>query len=69
MLLFEEAFMPKALSITGLAVSLLLLVVFGLDLALGIPFGRGPVLTMDIGLVIATLILAYLSWSTFREQK
>jgi len=61
--------MPKGLSIFGLAIAILLLILFGLDLALGIPFGRGSVLPMDIGIVVSALILVYLSWSTFREQK
>jgi uncharacterized membrane protein YuzA (DUF378 family) len=60
--------MPKALSIFAMAISVLLLAVFGLDLATKIPFGRDPML-MDIGFVIAAAILGYLSWCTFREQR
>lgn len=59
--------MPKALCIFGMAASVLLLVLFGLDLATGFPFGREAA-TMDGGFVIAAGILGYLSWSTMREQ-
>jgi len=58
--------MSKALTIAGLIVSALLLLLFGLDLALGIPFGK-PSLTMDIGFLICGLALAYMSWTTYRE--
>jgi len=59
--------MPKALCIVGMVVALLLVIVFGLDLGLGIPFG-GASKVMSIGFIVCALILAYLSWSTFREQ-
>jgi len=49
-----------------MAVAGLVLLVFLLDLALGLPFGR-PSLMMDIGFVLAAIILAYMSWSTYRE--
>lgn len=58
--------MPKALSISGLVVASCLLLLFGLDLALGFPFGKAS-LPMDVGFVVCALILGYLSWSTFRE--
>lgn len=57
--------MPKALTIVGLVVACLLFLLFGLDLALKIPFGRDMV--MDISFVICSLALAYLSWSAFRD--
>jgi len=59
--------MPKALCIVGIAVAVLLLVVFGLDLAIGFPFGKASQ-TMDIGFVVCSLVVGYLSWTTFREQ-
>jgi len=59
--------MAKALCILGLAISALVLIVFGLDLAINTPF-NGVNKMMDIGFVICSGILAYLSWSTFREQ-
>ena len=66
--------MPKALCYTGLVVSVLILLVFGLDLLTyflldaAFPFG-GASLTMDAGFVIASLVLGYLSWAALREQK
>ena len=59
--------MPKALCYVGLVVSVLLLLVFGLDLAISYPFG-GVSLTMDVGFVLGGAALAYLSWATLREQ-
>jgi len=64
---FEEATpMPKVLSITGMVVAVLLLLIFGLDLALDFPFS-GDTTMMDVGFVVCSVVLAYLSWSTFRE--
>ena len=59
--------MPKALTISGMVVAGLLLLLFGLDLAVSFPF-RGVSRTMDVVLVVCSAILAYMSWSTFREQ-
>jgi hypothetical protein len=60
--------MPRALCLTGSVVAVLLLLVFGLDLALGFPFQRVS-LTMDIGFLLCSLGLGYVSWSTLKEQK
>ena len=59
--------MPKALCILGIAISALVLIVFGLDLVLKMPFNGADKL-MDIGFVICSGILSYLSWITLREQ-
>jgi len=59
--------MPKALTIIGIAISALMLLVFGLDLALEFPF-NGVNTTIDVGFVICSIVLGYLSWSTMREQ-
>ncbi|MCL4193241.1 MAG: hypothetical protein KJZ87_16005 [Thermoguttaceae bacterium] len=59
--------MPKVLCLLGLVVAALLLIVFGLDLAAGVPF-RGYSKLMDIGFIIAAVMLAYLAWTTYREQ-
>ena len=59
--------MPKALCIVGMAVAALLVLLFGLDLGLGIPFG-GKSMLMSIVFIVCAAILGYLSWSTFREQ-
>jgi hypothetical protein len=60
--------MQKALCLVGLVVAILLLLVFGLDLALQLPFHQVS-LTMDIGMVLCAVALGYASWTTFKEQK
>jgi hypothetical protein len=60
--------MPKALCLVGMVVAVLLLLVFGLDLAIEFPFRRAS-MAMDIGCVASSLILGYVSWTTLREQK
>jgi len=60
--------MSKALCLGGGIVAVLLLLVFGLDLAVRFPFG-GPSPLMDIGIVVCAILLGYLSWSTLREQR
>jgi len=58
--------MAKVLTIAAMAISLILLVIFGLDLAAGFPFG-GLNRVMSIAFVIFSAVLGYLSWSTLRE--
>jgi hypothetical protein len=60
--------MPKALTITGMAVAGLLILLFGLDLAVKFPFGRIS-LWMDVGFAVSAAILGYLSWNAFRDLK
>jgi hypothetical protein len=60
--------MPKALCLVGTVVAVLLLLVFGLDLAVKLPFRRAS-LTMDFGCLVCSLILGYVSWTTLKEQK
>jgi hypothetical protein len=50
-----------------MAIAVLLLVIFGMDLAIKVPFG-GQSGMMDIGFLICAAALGYLSWSSFREQ-
>ena len=60
--------MAKAMSIAGMVIAGLLVLVFGLDVALKIPFsGAQPM--MDIGFVVSGAILGYLSWNAFSESK
>lgn len=59
--------MPKVLAISAMVVALVALLVFGLDLALQIPFGRVNSLA-DIGFVVGSAILAYLGFVAFRES-
>ena len=61
--------MSKAMTIFGMVVAGLLGLVFALDMALGIPFEGASPWGMDLGALIAALILGYTSFSTFREQR
>jgi hypothetical protein len=58
--------MPKVLAISGMAIAGLLVLMFGLDLAIQIPFGRASAM-MDMALLVCGGMLAYMSWSTYRE--
>ena len=60
--------MPKALTISGMVVAALLFLLFGLDLALRFPFSRQQPVT-DVIFVVSALILAYLSWVSFKELR
>ena len=66
--------MPKVLCMTGMAISALILLLFLFDLLVGVigfeviaPF-RSASKMMDILFIIGSIILGYLSWSTFKEQ-
>ncbi len=61
--------MPKALCIAGMVIAALLLLIFGLDLAVGLPPFNKANLVMDVGFVVASGILGFLSFMTFREQR
>lgn len=58
--------MAKAMSIFGMVVAALMLLAFGLDPILGIPFGGANTL-IDIGFAIAAAILGYMSFDAFRS--
>ncbi|MFG0265258.1 MAG: hypothetical protein ACF8AM_08905 [Rhodopirellula sp. JB055] len=67
--------MPKALCLISLVASILLLVLFGADLLLGLagmndmaPLGSASML-MNLGFVIFSGLLAFLSFTTYREQR
>jgi hypothetical protein len=58
--------MGKAMSIAGMVIGGVLALAFALDLALQIPFGgRSPM--MDIGFLVCSGVLTYLSWNALRE--
>jgi len=59
--------MPKGLCIFGTVVAALVLLVFGLDLAIKFPFGRANTF-MDVAFVICAGLLGFLSWTTLKEQ-
>jgi hypothetical protein len=59
--------MPKALCVLGMVVAVLLAILFAMDLAIGAPF-RGASRIADIGFIVCAVILAYTSFTTWREQ-
>ena len=59
--------MPKALCIISLIVSALVLVLFLLNLAAGIPFGGVGGLVGNLGMVFGAAVIATFSVLTFRE--
>ena len=59
--------MPKALCMSGMAVAILLVIFFLLDMIAGIPF-RGASILMDVVMLVCAAGLGYVSWTTFREQ-
>ena len=59
--------MPKALCIVGMVVAVLLVVIFGLDLAIEFPFGRAS-LVIDIAFLACAAGLGWLGWATLKEQ-
>lgn len=60
--------MPKVLCVFGMAVAALMVLLFGLDLALKFPFGGTNRWLLDLPMILCSLGLGYLSFSTFREQ-
>ncbi len=60
--------MSKAMTIVGMVVAALLVVMFGADFFTGIPFGTEGKM-MNIGAIIAGVLLGHTSFLTFREQK
>ena len=60
--------MEKNLCIASMSVAALLLLLFVLDLIVGIPFGGGSTFLMiDIVGIIAGGLLLYLSWNALRD--
>ena len=60
--------MEKRLCIASMSIAGLLLLVFLLDVILGIPFGGGPAFRLiDIVGIVAGAILLYLSWNALRD--
>jgi hypothetical protein len=55
------------MSIAGMVIGGVLALAFALDLVMNAPFGgKSPL--MDIGFLVCSGVLAYLSWSVFRES-
>ncbi|RLS35789.1 MAG: hypothetical protein DWH79_01200 [Planctomycetota bacterium] len=60
--------MTKFLPLTGMIISGLIGILFLADLAVGFPFSRVS-LPLDVGFLVSSLILAYLSWSVLDTAK
>lgn len=66
--------MPKVLCLIGLSLAVLILLLFSLDLIMGLaglaiaPFGMASIL-IDVIFIIVAGVLAALSWLTFKEQR
>jgi hypothetical protein len=58
----------KAFTVLGFAVGALLVLLFGVDLVIGVPFDRAS-LTFDIASVSSGAILLYLSLDVLRDQR
>lgn len=61
--------MDKALCYGALGIGALMLLVFLLDLAIGIPFGGGKFVVGDIFGMIASGIVVYLGFNASRDLK
>lgn len=58
--------MGKGLCIFGLITAVIVLLLFGLDIATGL-FQIGNIL-VDVMFIICAVLVGYLSWSALREQ-
>lgn len=60
--------MSKAMPLLGLILSGLIGILFLADLAAGFPFRRVSI-GLDVGFVVACMILAYLSWTLLEKAR
>jgi len=60
--------MSKVLCYSGIATAAILMILFSLDLALGVPFKKADTL-MDIIFMVSATGLGFISWLTLRELK
>lgn len=60
--------MGKGFAITSLVVAIVLVLLFGADLAIGLPFHQASQ-TMDYGFLVSGAILSFISFRSFREQR
>jgi hypothetical protein len=58
----------KLLGFGGMVIAGLIAILFVADLAVGIPFERAS-LAIDVGFILASLIVAYLSWSIVERPR
>lgn len=60
--------MSKVMPFAGMVMSGLVAILFLADLAAGFPFRRISIAT-DIGFIVSSLILAYLSWAIMERPR
>lgn len=60
--------MSKVLCYSGIATAAMLLILFSLDLAVGVPFKKADTL-MDIIFLVSSIGLGFISWLTLRDLK
>jgi hypothetical protein len=58
----------KLLGFAGMVIAGLIAILFMADLAVGIPFERASI-AVDVGFILASLIVAYLSWSIVERSR
>jgi hypothetical protein len=58
----------KLLGFAGMVIAGLIAILFVADLAAGIPFERVSI-AVDAGFIVASLIVAYLSWSIVERSR
>ena len=61
--------MDKALCYGALGIGALMMLVFLLDLIVGIPFGGGNFVMGDVFGLLASAIVVYLGWNASRDLK
>jgi len=59
--------MSKILCLFSLGLSVILAIMFILDLSIGMPFKKGSIV-FDVIFLVAALTIGVLSWFTYREQ-
>lgn len=60
--------MPKALTILGFVIAILILILFVADLAIGFPFDR-HFIVIDICFILSALMLGYMSWNALKDLR
>ncbi|MEE2686356.1 MAG: hypothetical protein VYB09_08595 [Planctomycetota bacterium] len=60
--------MSKALCFSGIATAIILLILFTMDLVIGVPFKKADML-MDIVFLVSSGGLGLVSWLTLRDLK
>ncbi len=67
--LWKGPVMDRILCFGSLGVAILMLLIFLLDLIVGVPFGGGPFTTVDVLGFLASGIVAYLAWNASKDLK